>query len=67
MTGQPQVQGEKHIIWDAIIEEADIFRRYLDYILDKELVIHSSIQALTIAREKLNKKQLIVSKMLLIF
>ena len=41
VTRQLQVQGEKHIIWDAIIEEADKFRPYLDYILDKELVIHS--------------------------
>ena len=43
VTGQLQVQGDKHIIWDSIIEEAKKFRPYLDYILDKELVIHSSI------------------------
>ena len=53
---QLQVQGEKNIIWDAIIEEANKFRPYLDYILDKELVIHSSKKALTVARETLNKK-----------
>ena len=51
-----QVQGEKHIIWDAIIEEENKSRPYLDYLLDKELVIHSSRQALTTTREKLNKK-----------
>ena len=56
MTGQLQVQGSKHIIWDAIIEEVDKFRPYLDYILDKELAIHSSRQVLTVAIEKLNKK-----------
>ena len=54
--GQLQVQGEKHIIWDAIIEEANKFRPYLDYILDKELVIQSSRQDLAVAREKMNKK-----------
>ena len=54
--GQFQVQGTKHIIWDAIIEEANKFRTYLDYVLDKELEIHSSRQALTAAKEKLNKK-----------
>ena len=54
--GQLQVQGTKHIIWDAIIEEANKFRPYLDYVLDKELEIHSSRQALTAAKEKLNKK-----------
>ena len=42
VTGQPQVQGAKKIIWDAIIEEADKFRPYLDYILDKEMAGYSS-------------------------
>ena len=41
-TGQLQDQGEKHLIWDAIIEEDNMFRPYLDYILDKYLVIYSS-------------------------
>ena len=35
VTVQLPVQGEKHIIWDSIIEEEDKFRSYLDYILDK--------------------------------
>ena len=56
MLGQLQVQREKHIIWESIIEEGNKFRPYLDYILDKELVIYSSRQALIVAREKLNKK-----------
>ena len=37
--GQLLVHGEKHIIWDSIIEEAIKFRPYLDYVLDKEVVI----------------------------
>ena len=53
-----QDQGEKHLIWDAIIEEENNSRPYLDYILDKELVIYSSRQALTVAREKINKKKI---------
>ena len=48
--------GGKHIIWDAIIEKEDNFRPYLDYILDKEVVIHSSRKIMAVAREKLNKK-----------
>ena len=54
--GQLQVQGVKHLIWDDIIEEASEFRPYLDYILDKEEVIYSSKKAVTLAREKINKK-----------
>ena len=62
VTGQLQVQGEKHIILDSIIEEVDKFRPYLDYILDKELMIHASRQVLTVAREKLNKKEVDYAK-----
>ena len=40
VTVQASLQGAKHIIWDTIIAEADNFRPYLDYILDKEVVIH---------------------------
>ena len=54
--GQLQVQGKKQIIWDSIIEEEDKFWPYLDYILDKEVVIHSSRKVLTIARQNLNKR-----------
>ena len=39
VTGQSSVQGEKHIIWDALISEATKLRPYLDYILDKEVII----------------------------
>ena len=53
---QLQFQGKKHIIWDTIIEEENKCRPYLDYILDKELVIYSSRHALTVARENMNKK-----------
>ena len=46
----------KHIIWDTIIAEARKFRLYLDYVLDKEVVIQSSRQIMIASREKLNKK-----------
>ena len=41
-TGQLPVQGENHIIWDSIIEEASKLRAYLDFVLDKEVVIQLS-------------------------
>ena len=56
VTCKLQVQVEKHIIWDSIIEKEDKFRPYLGYILDKEVVIHSSRKVLTIARQNLNKR-----------
>ena len=54
VTCQSSMQGGKHIIWDVIIVEAGKFRPYLDYVLDKELVINSSRQVMAVAREKLN-------------
>ena len=36
---QLHIHGGKHFIWDSIIEEASKFRTYLDYVLDKEVVI----------------------------
>ena len=54
-TCQLPVQGGKHIIWDAIIEEERKLRPYLDFVLDKEVLIQSSRQSVTTTREKLNK------------
>ena len=39
VTRQLPVQGAKHIIWDVIIVEVAKLRPYLDYILDKEIVV----------------------------
>ena len=55
VTCQSSMQGGKHIIWDVIIAEAGKFRPYLDYVLDKEVVIQSSRKIMTSAGEKLNK------------
>ena len=41
------MQGAKHIILDALISEATKLRPYLDYILDKEMVIKSDKQSVT--------------------
>ena len=50
------VQGSKHIILDSLIAEENKLRPYLDYVLDKEVVIQSSKQRVTTVREILNKK-----------
>ena len=55
VTCQSSVQGAKHIIWDAIIEEAIKLRPYLVYVLNKEAVVQSSKQIVTSTKEKLNK------------
>ena len=47
VTGQLPVQGEKHIISDVIISEAAKLKPYLDYILDKEIVMQDSTQSVT--------------------
>ena len=56
VTCQSSMQGGKHIIWDAIIREAGKLIPYLDYMLDKEAMIQSSMKIMTIVMEKLNKK-----------
>ena len=56
VTGQSSVWGSNHIIWDGIIAEVRKLRPYLDYVLDKEVVIKSSRQIVMTEKEKLNKK-----------
>ena len=34
VVGQMALQGDRHMIWDDIIKEANKFRPYLDYIAD---------------------------------
>ena len=41
LTGQLPVQGSKHVIWDMVITESGKLRPYLNYILDKEIVIQA--------------------------
>ena len=53
--GQLAVQGAKHMIWDVIIAEAVKLRPYLDYILDKEIVMQETRQSVTVVKEVLNK------------
>ena len=55
VTRKLPVQGDKHIIWDMIIAEATKLRPYLDYILDKEIIIQGARQSATIVKEVLNK------------
>lgn len=50
VTGQLPVQGEKHVIWDVIINEEAKIRPTLDYILDKEIDIQVSRQSVTIVK-----------------
>ena len=55
VTGRLHVQGAKHIIWDMIIVEATQLRPYLDYILDKEIVIQAARHNVAAVKEVLNK------------
>ena len=56
LTGKFPVQWAKHIIWDMITTEAGNLSPYLNYIMDKETVIHATKQSCTIVKEVLNKK-----------
>ena len=56
VTGKLHVQGEKHILWDMIVVEEKKIRPYLDYILDKQIVIQSARKSVATVKEVLNKK-----------
>ena len=56
------VQGAKHIIWDALISEETKLRPYLDYILDKDMVIQSAKHSVTVVKERLNKNPIDYAK-----
>ena len=62
VTGQSSVQGAKHIIWDSLISKENKLRPYLDYVLDKEVVIQLSKQGVTTARKILNKNPIDYAK-----
>ena len=49
------MQWDKHIIWDALISKGTKLRPYLDYILDKEIVIQSAKLSVETLKERLNK------------
>ena len=49
------MQGDKHIILDALIPKATKLSPYLDYIFDKEIAIQEANQSVTTIRERLNK------------
>ena len=56
LAGKLPLQGARHLIWDMIIVEAVKLKIYLNYILDKEIVIYSTKQSCTAVKEVLNKK-----------
>ena len=55
-SGQAALQGEKHLIWDVMIEEAAKLRPYLDFILDKEIVTKEDRPIVQMVKQVLNKK-----------
>ena len=50
------MKGEKKFLWGMIIDEATNIRPYLDYILDKEIVVQSARKSVATVKEVLNKK-----------
>ena len=54
--GQFPIQGSNHVIWDILIAEETKMCSYLDYILDKEIVMQDAMQSVTTVKERLNKK-----------
>ena len=44
------------MLWDALISYATNLRPYMDYIMDKERVIHAAKRSVKSVKEKLSKK-----------
>ena len=55
LTGKFPLQGARNFIWDMIIEEVAMLRPYLNYILDKEKIIHDVKQSCTTVKAAFNK------------
>ena len=55
LSRQFPMQGAIHLIWDMIITEDVKIRSYLNYILEKEMVINAAKQSCTTIKEALNK------------
>ena len=56
LSGKLPMLGERNIICDMIIVESINIRPYLNYILDKEMVINATRQSCTTVKESFNKK-----------
>ena len=50
--GQLPILGDKHVIWDVLIAESAKLMPYLDYILDKEIVMQSAKKSVTAVKER---------------
>ena len=50
------MQGYKHVTWDFIRDEETNIRPYLEYILDKEIVVQYGRKSIAVVKEVLNKK-----------
>ena len=50
------------MIWDVLICEETKLRPYMNYILDKEIVIQSSKKSVTVVKERLKKKPIDYAK-----
>ena len=52
MVGKFALQGDRHLIWDRIIIEADKFQPYIDFIEDQEkAMIEAKKKVLTVLGE----------------
>ena len=60
--GQFPMQGARQLIQDTIIAEAVKVIPYLNYIMEKEMVINTARQSFTVVEEYLNKKPMDTTK-----
>ena len=60
--GELPMQGSRQLIWDMTIVEAVKLTPYLNYILEKEMVINTARQICTAVKEALNKNPVDIAK-----
>jgi hypothetical protein len=56
LKGKTLLQGDKHVIWDAIIAEATKFRVYLNFINEKDSVAITAQRRCIVVNETFAKK-----------
>jgi hypothetical protein len=62
MKRKTPLQGEKHILWDSLVEDITKFRQYLNFVDDKSLVARKSLHGCTIVNETLLKRPLEITQ-----
>ena len=59
--GKSTLQGDRHLVWDQIIAEADKFIPYIDFIADQENALTEAKKKVSIVLGEVHKRLVIIA------